>query len=283
MHRAALGLAVVVGLAGCATTAPAPDAVRARALAELREGLRSDEFWPSMHAAEGLTRAGFGAEVIAALEPRLAVEHDDQRRCGLARELVRAGAERNAAVLAEILRNPASNGRVHAAESLFKIGRVDGREVLESALADADPRLATMAAAALARQGHSEALARLRRGLVDPLPENRELAAWALGQVGEGQDRRPLLGQIRPEDDALRQSFYWNALARLGSPDALQTVMKNLQSDDPSVRVYAAEALTACGEAAALPRLEKLLRDPVLDVRIRAADAILAILARQQR
>ncbi|HTN02138.1 MAG TPA: hypothetical protein VL132_09685, partial [Planctomycetaceae bacterium] len=57
----------------------------------LRDGFKSDEFWPSMHAAEGLTVAGYGAEVRQALPARIPAETDDQRKCGLARELVRAG------------------------------------------------------------------------------------------------------------------------------------------------------------------------------------------------
>ncbi len=67
------------------------EATQTRCLAVLREGLRSDEFWPAMHAAEGLSRSGFGDEVQRALEPKLSEENDDQHRCGLARELVRAG------------------------------------------------------------------------------------------------------------------------------------------------------------------------------------------------
>src|SRR5690242_10317620 len=67
------------------------EAARARCLAVLRAGLGSDEFWPAMHAAEALTLEGLGAEVRASLAARLPGETDDQRRCGLARELVRAG------------------------------------------------------------------------------------------------------------------------------------------------------------------------------------------------
>ena len=40
------------------------DDVREKCLSVLREGLKSDEFWPSIHAAEGLTLAGRGEEVI---------------------------------------------------------------------------------------------------------------------------------------------------------------------------------------------------------------------------
>src|SRR5262245_49447607 len=65
--------------------------LRDRCLAVLREGFNSDEFWPSMHAAEGLTLAGRQEEVLAMLGERLKAETDDAKRCGPARELIRAG------------------------------------------------------------------------------------------------------------------------------------------------------------------------------------------------
>ena len=59
-------------------------AVRQRCLTVLETGLRSKEFWPSMHAAEALTQAGRGEVVLNALKGRIETEKDDQRKCGLA-------------------------------------------------------------------------------------------------------------------------------------------------------------------------------------------------------
>ena len=59
---------VVFSLSGRAVVAAElielSDETRARCLEVLREGLKSDDFWPSMHAAEGLTLGGHGEEVI---------------------------------------------------------------------------------------------------------------------------------------------------------------------------------------------------------------------------
>ena len=44
---------------------------KARCLEVLRSGFVSDELWPSMHAAEGLTLGGYGAEVREHLASRL--------------------------------------------------------------------------------------------------------------------------------------------------------------------------------------------------------------------
>ena len=66
-------------------------ATRERCLAVLRSGLASDEFWPSMHAAEALSLDGHGAEVRAALGPKLATE---KRRSAALRARPRAGPGR---------------------------------------------------------------------------------------------------------------------------------------------------------------------------------------------
>ena len=47
-------------------------ATRERCLEVLRKGLHGDEFWPSIHAAEGLILGGCGDDVIKFLEPKLA-------------------------------------------------------------------------------------------------------------------------------------------------------------------------------------------------------------------
>ena len=62
--------------------------VKEKALAVLRQGLKANDFWSAIHAAEGLTLAGHGDEVIAFLKPKLGSETDDQHLCGIARELI---------------------------------------------------------------------------------------------------------------------------------------------------------------------------------------------------
>src|SRR4051794_17680368 len=61
--------------------------LRQRCMDTLRTGINSDEFWPAIHASEALTLAGAGDEVLTVLRDRLTTEKDDQRRCGLAREM----------------------------------------------------------------------------------------------------------------------------------------------------------------------------------------------------
>ena len=78
----------------------------AKALKILREGMHAkgpDNFWPSIHACEALTLAGHGDEVTKFLTPKLKTEKDDQHRCGLARELVRAGDRSKTSIMFDIL------------------------------------------------------------------------------------------------------------------------------------------------------------------------------------
>src|SRR5690606_32560288 len=119
-------------------------------LAILREGLASDAFWPSMHAAEALTRAGRGDEVLTALAGRPDKETDDQKRCGVARERVRAGDRSMTAAMLDILAKDDPYGHVHAAESLYKVLQVGDGVLLRRAAAQSDNvKLQLMAAGAL--------------------------------------------------------------------------------------------------------------------------------------
>ena len=93
-----------------------------------------------MHAAEALTAAGAGPEVVAALIARLPDESNDQRRCGLARELVRAGNRESLPVLFAILGDQKSNGRIHAAESFYKLGETGDGKLLGAAYRQSEVR-----------------------------------------------------------------------------------------------------------------------------------------------
>ena len=83
-----------------------------------------NKFWPAMHAAEALTLAGHAEDVRKALTRLLKTEKNDQHRCGLARELVRAGDRSQVAVMLNILTRENSNGHVHACESLYKVNEI---------------------------------------------------------------------------------------------------------------------------------------------------------------
>lgn len=275
-------VAAMTGLAALACGAPAVEpAVREKAVAVLREGLTApgpEDFWAAMHAAEGLTAAGHATEVRAALAPRLATEEDPRRRCGLARELVRAGDREQVRILAEILAGDDSRGHVHAAESLFKVGEIGHAAAMDRAFAGRENvSLHLMAAAALARRGGAEPLAAIRAALAGRDPEGIMLAGWILGQIGADADIEPLRAALPRAATPVSRAFLEHALALRGDAAGLAALARNLDSADDAIRIAAANLAGEARAAAAGPQLARLLDDPVLDARIRAAHSLLVL------
>jgi sialidase-1 len=252
--------------------------IQEKCLAVLRVGLASDEFWPSMHAAEALKLAGKGEEVREALRPKLKTEMDAQHRCGLAREIVRAGDRTTLPILWQILADEKSNGRVHAAESLYKIAELGDGRLMRSVFAEADnPRLKLMAAAALARGGSPAAYKLLREKVTDDDVEIRKIAAWVLGVLGDDRDVAPLKRVLAPESDPLARVYFVNALACLRDAPARETQLKNLSATDAAIRTNSADFAGYARGVEAHSRLIELLDDANLDVRVRSAQTLIAL------
>jgi sialidase-1 len=253
-----------------------------RCLDVLRRGLagladKPETFWPAMHAAEALTLAGHGAEVVTLLRERLPAEQDHQRRCGLAREIVRAGPRGPLAVLFATLADQDSHGRVHAAESLYKVAEIgDGRQMRLAFSQSQDARLRLMAAAALVRAGNRHALQTLREALASEDREIRKIGAWTLGLLGDAADIAPLRKTLAAESDELAQAYCANALACLGDAEARTMLGKNLASSNPAVRTYAAEFAGYSRSLELRPRLIGMLGDENVDARVRAAQSLIA-------
>jgi sialidase-1 len=251
---------------------------RQRCLDVLRKALRSDEFWPSMHAAEALTLAGQQAEVCTALTHRLEAERDDLKRCGLARELVRAGERSKVAILLDILAKGDANARVHAAEGLYKVGEVGDGKLLRQGMAQEENVLLQLtAAAALAQCGDRQALAIIRKRLAGNSTEEQMIAAYVLARLGDRSDIAQLRRNARAEKQPLAQSFAHNALACLGDPSGQEAMARNLESTNAEVRAYAAEAAGVSRAVTLADKLTKLLGDPAVDVRVRAAQCLIAL------
>ena len=257
---------------------PLPANTREQCLKVLRAALVGGEFWPAMHAAEALTLAGEGAEVKSALLPRLKTETDHQRRCGLAREITRTGDRTVLGELWKILADEKSNGRVHAAESLYKIAEIGDGKLLRPAFAqDENLKLTLMAAAALGRAGNRAAIERVRTELANDDREIRKIAAWIIGLLGDKRDIEPLKKLLAAETDPLAKAYFANALACLGDADGRQLLGKNLSASDPAVRTYSADFAAYARAAVFRPRLVEMLQDENVDARVRAAQSLIAL------
>jgi sialidase-1 len=255
--------------------------VREKAVETLRAGLRlgdPEQFWVAMHAAEGLTLGGLGAEVVPVLEPRLASEKDAQRRCGLARELVRAGRREHVAVLAEVLRSEESYGHTHAAESLYKVEELGDEAVMIERFEEGeDVKLRLMAAGALVRKGDEKALAFIRECRDGDDADGLQIAAWLLGILGDQSDVEPLRRRLEDAPSPIVRAYVEHALACLGDPDGLARLARNLEDADPAIRTYAATFAGDAKAASTQPRLEAMLGDEFPDARVRAAQTLLQL------
>ncbi len=269
------------------STRAQPQPVDAQLIAEcmtiLRGGLAAEEFWPAMHAAEALTYAGAGSEVVAALKSRLPNEQDDQRRCGLVRELYRAGDHNHLQILFDILSNPSSKGRTHAAESLYKIGQTADGKLLREAMNQSESiPLQIMAAAALVKADDPDAIGLIRRQLRSSDATTRNLSAWVIGRHGDKGDAEPITIALQKEtsatpSDEMSVTFLAVSLASLGNSEGRVALVKQLNSSNPTAKAMAAEFAGLSRTTEALEKLKELLKDPALDVRIRSAQSILAL------
>ncbi|MDC0273628.1 MAG: HEAT repeat domain-containing protein [Planctomycetaceae bacterium] len=268
-------------LADCATptqneTLTLEPAIQQKCLKVLREGLHSDQFWPSIHAAEGLTLGGYGDEVIAYLEPMLPLEKDDQQKCGLTRELVRAGQRKQSTIMLKILAGDNDYGHIHAAESLYKVNEIGDGKAMRRAFEQTDNlRLRLMSAAALGRKGDKQAMNFLRETLAHEDAEISRTVGWVLGRIGDESDIPRIKKLIPMAPDDLTKAYYQHSLASLGDSDGLAALAKNLKHEDGSIRTYAA---TFAGDARAVSLkvdLIKLLDDSHVDAQIRAAQTLL--------
>ena len=284
-----LMLLTLVGtvFSGCASAPNASIAeidaeVQAKAVSILRKGMHGDEFWPSMHAAEGLTFGGYGEEVKAYLAPKLPRESDDQKRCGLAREMVRAGDTDKAQVMLDILAGDDDYGHVHAAESLYKVGMIGDGVAMRKAFGQTENmKLHLMAAAALAKHGDREAMHAIRQGMTSDDNDTVRIAAWLLGRIGKGADRRLLrtnLARVTAAPETFEPVvvvMIENSLAALGDPGGKVALRQNLDSEDGAFRTYSATFAGDANLTNLTPKLIEMLDDPYEDARIRAAQTLL--------
>lgn len=258
------------------------DAIHKKCLTVLRKAFHSDEFWPSMHAAEALSLTGHGNEVRLFLEPKLKTETDDQHRCGLAREMVRAGDRARASIMLNILEGDDPHGHVHAAESLYKVNEIGNGKAMRAAMAQQENfTQALMAAAALGRWGNPEAFALLRKHLSNEDESIARISAWVLARIGDSSDIPALQKNLERVQEPLSKLYFVNALATLGDEKGQAALVKNLQSEDPAVRTYSA---VFAGEARILcvkDRLIELLDDDNVDVRVRSAQTLLVLSQKQ--
>lgn len=144
-----------------------------------------------------------------------------------------------------------------------------------------DERVRKQVALALAKIGTRSAAEPLRRVLRDPSAEVRRQAALGVGGRTASALAMPLVVALEEEKDPEVVRELVLALGRIGSPDAVQALIKIAQPSGrlfgrkPSaLRVTAAEALRVAGTPTAVGTLQNLSNDSDKQVRAAARQAL---------
>jgi len=144
-----------------------------------------------------------------------------------------------------------------------------------------DPRVRRAVGLALARLGTAETALPLRRLITDSDPQVRIAVVKEIGGRTLSGLAMPLLSAAGTEQDPDVLGEYYRALGRIGTPDAVQGLVKAAQDSGGLLsrkpagpRLAAIEALGLAGGPAAVAALRDLVQSRSGDVRAAAAGAL---------
>ena len=169
----------------------------------------------------------------------------------------------------------------NVAELVGELGLEEAVPALARQLDHEDERVRKAVALALAKTGSRAAAEPLRRALKDKSPEVRIQAALGVGGRKASALAMPLVVAMGEEEDEAVEQELMLALGRIGSPDAVQALIKFAQPGGKlfgrkptALRVTAVEALRLAATPAAIGTLEGLGADGDKQVRAAAQAAL---------
>jgi len=169
----------------------------------------------------------------------------------------------------------------NVAELVGELGLEEAVPALARQLGHEDERVRKAVALALAKTGSRSAAEPLRRALKDKSPEVRIQAAVGVGGRKASALAMPLVVAMGEEEDEAVEQELMLALGRIGSPDAVQALIKFAQPGGKlfgrkptQLRVTAVEALRLAATPAAIGTLEGLGADSDKQVRAAAQAAL---------
>lgn len=204
--------------------------------------------------------------------------------------LAQAGARGAAPAIVAALADPAPPTRIAAANALAELGAIEAVPSLQGLLKDPDPAVRYSAEVALARLGQPSNGMTLDRLADSPIADIRLLAARdaaladTSGQGAWPTRVTPLLADPDPTVRLKAARLLLDQGREVGA--AAKAVEAALAGASPAARTEGAKLLgrvmAAQGTSADVAALRALLRDPVADVRIQAARALLLATGRQR-
>jgi len=169
----------------------------------------------------------------------------------------------------------------NVAELVGELGLEEAVPALARQLGHEDERVRKAVALALAKTGSRSAAEPLRRALKDKSPEVRIQAAVGVGGRKASALAMPLVVAMGEEENEAVEQELMLALGRIGSPDAVQALIKFAQPGGKlfgrkptQLRVTAVEALRLAATPAAIGTLEGLGADSDKQVRAAAQAAL---------
>ncbi len=285
-----MGLLVTVS-GGCVRSMETREtrALQNRSVTVLREAMQNQSAWLKVHAAEALVwnghlegvRETFLAEVPGA-EPKY--------RIGVWRVLAQAvdGPEREAYIarIRGAFEDADGPDRLHAVETLAKLGESQRSDELERVAADGEGSMRAYARWVLANSGAASDEASLAE-LLDTDGAMRGTVGYALRffpSVRPGTlAKLEQTARDQPVDSPARVYLLsaWCVHASPAEKPAVKRLLLGyLEDGEVGQKFETCMALARCGKTSDLPLLTRLLADPEPDVRIGAAHAILRIAAR---
>jgi HEAT repeat protein len=234
---------------------------------------------PHLEDAAGMVLQRAGADGVEVLLDLLATSNTIIERRGVFNALMQMKEGQDQ--LIHMLGHPQWFVVRNVADLVGELGLEAAVPALTKQLDHTDERVRRQVALALAKIGTRSAAEPLHRALRDPSPDVRRQAALGVGGRKASALAMPLVVALEEEKDSevIRELIF--ALGRIGSPDAVQALIKVAQPGGklfgrkPSaLRVTAVEALRVAGTPAAMGTLQGLTKDGDRQVRSTAQQAL---------
>jgi HEAT repeat protein len=169
----------------------------------------------------------------------------------------------------------------NAADLLGEMSASKAEEALTALLRHTDDRVRRSATNALLKLGTPNAFKGIYDAVSDSSPEVRMQAAVAMSTRKDGRTSQALIRAIEDEGDADVQMAMIAALGKVGTPEAVQKLVKMAEPEGrlfrkkaTNIRVAAVQALGDARTAAAVAALKELSGDKESDVRETAKRAL---------
>jgi len=157
----------------------------------------------------------------------------------------------------EGLRKPDAADRAAAVQAIRRTGDVRAVPELLDSIGDTDPAVGLYVAQALGDLATAQALEALRADLSNADPNVRFRAALALGKRQDVAATAALTRALR-DPDVLVQRTAAESLAQIGTPEAIDSLVSALSSEQDSIVHNVMNALQVLGGAAVFDLMEAL-------------------------